>query len=273
MVLKRLLFFLLCSYFTLAEIHSLDAAEEHQQTNAPRVYVKGIVDTTLDLRVIGLADIYVEGVSNLGAFQFDLIYDSTYVHLDTLYRREFFSSTGRSAVSMPMTIDKTTTAPLHRATFGAYSFGTMLGPNGTGILVTALFSIWKDGANLQLKNVLLADISGQTLFSGAGESGNFRVRVAGQSSILLPIDFRLQQNFPNPFNHQTVIPFFLNKPGQATLKIYNLLGECIATLLDDELSAGEHRIVWHARQNVSGVYYYRLRFDQVSQLNKMMLLR
>jgi CubicO group peptidase (beta-lactamase class C family) len=70
--------------------------------------------------------------------------------------------------------------------------------------------------------------------------------------------FALRQNYPNPFNPATTIEFALPKSIFVTLKIYNLLGEEVATLIAEQRSAGIHRLNWDARGLASGVYLYRL---------------
>jgi hypothetical protein len=70
--------------------------------------------------------------------------------------------------------------------------------------------------------------------------------------------FQLLQNFPNPFNPATTVRFELDRATSATITIYNLLGEEVATLASGPYSPGVHEIVWHAERQPSGVYYCRL---------------
>ena len=75
----------------------------------------------------------------------------------------------------------------------------------------------------------------------------------------VPEEFSLQQNYPNPFNPQTVIGFSLLAVGNVSLKIYNVLGQEVATLLNNEaMDEGEHEIQFDASSLSSGVYFYRL---------------
>jgi hypothetical protein len=73
-----------------------------------------------------------------------------------------------------------------------------------------------------------------------------------------PTGYVLSQNYPNPFNPSTAIEFSIPKSGFVTLKIYNVLGEEVATLVSDRLSAGTYSFNWEASQHASGVYLYRL---------------
>ncbi|MEK7263575.1 MAG: T9SS type A sorting domain-containing protein, partial [Bacteroidota bacterium] len=74
-----------------------------------------------------------------------------------------------------------------------------------------------------------------------------------------PLQFRLDQNYPNPFNPQTTLSFGISNSSLVTLKIYNVLGQEVATLLDNELmEAGTHGLQFDASRLSSGVYFYRL---------------
>ncbi len=89
----------------------------------------------------------------------------------------------------------------------------------------------------------------------------------------LPVQFALQQNFPNPFNPSTTIEFFLPRAGFTSLKIYNSLGSVVATLVDGTLSPGTHSIQWNAAEVPTGVYYYRLQSSGFVQTRKLVLLK
>lgn len=85
--------------------------------------------------------------------------------------------------------------------------------------------------------------------------------------------FQLEQNYPNPFNPSTTIRFSLNRSEQVTLKVYDLRGKEVATLLDENLPMGEHGAVFDAGSLPSGVYVYRLTTSSFSQARKAMLLK
>ncbi len=88
-----------------------------------------------------------------------------------------------------------------------------------------------------------------------------------------PATAHLLQNYPNPFNPATTIHFVLPRRERVTLKIFNLLGREIATLVDEELSAGEHGVVFDGKQLASGVYFYRLQAGRSVEVRKMILVR
>ena len=93
-----------------------------------------------------------------------------------------------------------------------------------------------------------------------------------------PAIFSLDQNYPNPFNPNTTIRFSIPKHERVSLKIYNILGQEVATLVNDELSAGSHILTWqgtnHSNHHVAtGVYFYRLEAGSFSSVKKLLLLK
>jgi hypothetical protein len=89
----------------------------------------------------------------------------------------------------------------------------------------------------------------------------------------LPGDFALYQNHPNPFNPITEIGFYLPTASRARLEIYNIMGQKVATLVDSELSMGEHSFSFDGGSVASGVYFYRLETATGSQTRKMVLMK
>jgi hypothetical protein len=94
----------------------------------------------------------------------------------------------------------------------------------------------------------------------------------------IPTTFELQQNFPNPFNPTTTIKFGLPTKSQVSLRVYNLLGQEIATLVDQEVSAGTHTAEWDGKDKTgvdvaSGIYFYKLIADDFIETKKMMLVK
>ncbi len=89
----------------------------------------------------------------------------------------------------------------------------------------------------------------------------------------LPQDYSLDQNYPNPFNPSTTISFTIKDRSDVTLKIYDLLGREVATLIDDKLAAGKHSIEFHSKGLASGVYVYRLHTSSFVSARRMILLK
>lgn len=89
----------------------------------------------------------------------------------------------------------------------------------------------------------------------------------------IPNHFGLAQNYPNPFNPSTTIEYSLPEAGFVTLKIYNVLGEEIATLIAGDHAAGAFKATWEASGLPSGVYFYRLTAGGYVQTMKMILMK
>lgn len=95
---------------------------------------------------------------------------------------------------------------------------------------------------------------------------------------VVPIGAKLGQNFPNPFNPDTRIAFSLAAASHVRLDVFNVLGQRVAVLVDESLSAGNHEVTWdgrddHGYQVASGVYFYRLETPNASETRKMILLK
>jgi hypothetical protein len=84
--------------------------------------------------------------------------------------------------------------------------------------------------------------------------------------------FRLS-NYPNPFNPSTNISFYLPDAGNVSLKIYDLLGREAATLINDNLNAGNYSVEWNASNFASGIYFYTLKLANYSETKKMLLVK
>jgi spore coat protein A, manganese oxidase len=95
----------------------------------------------------------------------------------------------------------------------------------------------------------------------------------GEGEEVLPNEFALEQNFPNPFNPATQIRFQMPKDGHATLRIFNAGGQEVAKLVDGQLPAGSHAVSWDASRFATGVYFYRLEAGSFSAVKKMLFLK
>jgi lysophospholipase L1-like esterase len=111
-----------------------------------------------------------------------------------------------------------------------------------------------------------------------GSDGATQIYGPVKAEASLPETFKVYQNFPNPFNPDTKIRFQLPRSTHTRIIIYNVQGQQVRTLVDDQLSPGYHEIRWDAlneneKRVASGVYYYRIEADQFSTLKKMVLLK
>ena len=89
----------------------------------------------------------------------------------------------------------------------------------------------------------------------------------------LPADFELQQNYPNPFNPSTVIRYKLPINSLVTIKVYDVLGREVQTLVNQHQNAGDHSVTLNARNLSSGEYFYRLQAGTYHDTKKLLLLK
>lgn len=123
-------------------------------------------------------------------------------------------------------------------------------------------------------------IAGSTSSYGAGNNDVYVIRllsdetgVKGYKADLIPGDFELHPNYPNPFNASTTISFELAKPAQVNLSVYDLLGREIAILVDGHLDSGSYERIFYAPDLSSGIYLYRLRVGNGMKTHRMVLLK
>ena len=88
-----------------------------------------------------------------------------------------------------------------------------------------------------------------------------------------PIEFSLQQNYPNPFNPSTTIKYSIPEKSYVTLKIYDILGAEIKTLINEGKRAGIYELNWNAINLPSGVYFYQLKAGSYIGTKKMILMK
>jgi hypothetical protein len=119
-------------------------------------------------------------------------------------------------------------------------------------------------------NFNLTDIPTITIYNLFGDPNPVSV---DRIDNLLRTDFQLEQNYPNPFNPSTKIRYSIPENSFVTLKVFNLLGEEIETLLNIEQSAGVYEATFDASKLSSGIYFYTLKTENASFTKKMILVR
>ncbi|MBI4546389.1 MAG: T9SS type A sorting domain-containing protein [Ignavibacteriae bacterium] len=122
-----------------------------------------------------------------------------------------------------------------------------------------------------------------TMYFGASYPSYIEVPMIGSpmsaeiTSPTVPLTTTLFQNYPNPFNPVTVIRYSLMVNSRVSLKVYNVLGQEVATLVNEKLAAGSYSVEWDASGQSSGVYFYRLTVanntETHSEVRRMLLLR
>ena len=131
---------------------------------------------------------------------------------------------------------------------------------------------WTDLTNTELK--VLVDIGNDGTIDDTLSLIN---QVTGigeeQGSLLSPNSYNLAQNYPNPFNPTTIINFSIPKTSLVTIKVYDVLGNEVATLVNEEKVQGVYSVTFDASRLASGVYYYQLHAGEYVQTKKMILIK
>ncbi|MBD3385985.1 DUF4623 domain-containing protein [candidate division KSB1 bacterium] len=133
------------------------------------------------------------------------------------------------------------------------------------------------GNGVSFSHYFYADSFGRGIFPT--DTDRVQIRTASTSAVkATPVQViqscRLWQNYPNPFNPRTTIRFDMAKPGHAKLRIYDVTGRLVETLVDQKKKAGSHKLTFNAEHLSSGVYFYKLIVDRREvSVDKMILMK
>ena len=219
--------------------------------------------------------VMVENAVDLGAFQFDLVSSSDRVRIADIQLGEFLGSSGNTVSVVGPARDESG----RRIVFGAFSFGRNSGPHGSGLLARIeLDGEVKNSIPIELKNLQVVDTKGKVLKVSAivNECSDWR------GCQTTPRGFALRQNYPNPFNPTTSISFEL--PGdredriKVNLRVYNVRGQVVRTLIDEEKSPGVYTVHWDGRNEFgervsAGLYLYTIIAGDFKATRKMVILK
>ena len=156
-----------------------------------------------------------------------------------------------------------------------------IGGNDDGVYVsTNKGSNWKS-VNEGLSDTRITSLAdfGPWLFAGSQSSGMWKRYTSEMlvhvqhAKLYPPRGYRLDQNYPNPFNPTTVIHFALTATTTVRIKVFDLFGRDIETLVDERLEAGDHSVSFDGRRCSSGTYFYSLSANGYSVVRKMMLVK
>ena len=129
------------------------------------------------------------------------------------------------------------------------------------------FHVWRSSTNTEYANAIVTYVQGDSIYRMNGVSilaslsggilQRYSTNVIESSIRTMPMHFALNQNYPNPFNTNTVVEYDIPSASKVSVEIYNVLGERVAELVNGELDAGYHSVVWNAAA-ASGVYFCRM---------------
>jgi hypothetical protein len=104
-------------------------------------------------------------------------------------------------------------------------------------------------------------------------NGDVEMFVTTSVATTVPNKYALSQNYPNPFNPTTTINYELQKAGSVSLKVYDMLGREVVTLVNEDKTAGYYSVAFDASRLSSGIYFYRLITGSFTEIKKMVLLK
>lgn len=114
---------------------------------------------------------------------------------------------------------------------------------------------------------------GASLYSEAGYFISPNFTLVKQPDYTMPRKYSLSQNYPNPFNPSTIISYSVPKSSMVSIKVYDVLGREIETLVNEQKSPGNYKITFNAGKLASGIYFYQLRSSDYDSIKKMLLLK
>lgn len=232
-----------------------------------------------------VVDIYVYNDENLGGITIPLVYPDTNSTLDVRCDSIVFAGT-RSASATLVSDTASIQNNKHRLVVYAVWFVGDLAP-GSGSVAKIYFSTgstWDSTLSVAVDSqfypptseLAFVDPTGSVTFIPVFHKGALDVKEVNTPT--KPTVFSLAQNYPNPFNPKTMIRFALPKDSWVKLEVYNILGQKVKTLVDEKLAAGVKEVEWDGKDSkglevASGIYFYRIKADDFSDVKKMVMLK
>lgn len=125
----------------------------------------------------------------------------------------------------------------------------------------------------EMKDFVQATGSYQYRLKMVDNDGKFDYSKEINMNVATPLKYELMQNYPNPFNPITTIKYAIPEAGKVTLKIFSLLGEQVAELINEEKPAGFHQVEFDASKLSSGVYFYKIESNTFTQMKKLSVIK
>ena len=136
---------------------------------------------------------------------------------------------------------------------------------------------WSDDASKLKTKIFVFENNKNIEITNTGnyktETDGIAVRGNNEITTSLPTEFSLSQNYPNPFNPSTVINYELPSSNFVTLKIYDLVGKEVATLMNEKLDAGRYTATFNGSNLASGMYFYKISAGNFTFVKKMVLIK
>ncbi|MCP5061125.1 MAG: T9SS type A sorting domain-containing protein [Ignavibacteriae bacterium] len=130
-----------------------------------------------------------------------------------------------------------------------------------------------EGSSLSKTTEISSEFNDQLFLADYKTGEEVAVTDVKQNNNSIPHEYLLEQNYPNPFNPSTKIRYSIPSFEFVTLKIYNILGSEVATLVNQKQTSGSYEVSFNATDLTSGIYFYQISTSNFTQVNKMMLLK
>ena len=154
------------------------------------------------------------------------------------------------------------------------------GTGSSGVyLSTDVGGSWSQiNTGLSNMSILSLATNATTLYAGAQVGGVWtrplsKVVGVSEQRVAVPSGFALEQNYPNPFNPSTTIRYHIGAEGRVSLKVFNVLGGELETIVGEAKAAGDYSVTWDASNYPSGLYFYRLSSQGHSEVKSMLLIK
>ncbi|HVP35561.1 MAG TPA: T9SS type A sorting domain-containing protein, partial [Terriglobales bacterium] len=222
---------------------------------------------------------------HLGTFVIPLVFPDTASTLDV--KCDSVSFVGTRAASATLVTDASSIEnSKHRLVVYAIWFIGDLAP-GSGTVAKIYFttgSTWNSSLSVPVDSQFYPPASEMVFVNTTGDSSWIPIFYKGALDVkeintpTKPTVFSLAQNYPNPFNPKTMIRFALPKDSWVKLEVYNILGQKVKTLVDEKLEAGVKEVEWDGKDSkglevASGIYFYKIKANDFSDVKKMVMLK
>jgi len=238
-------------------------------------------------------DIYAFNDEHLGAFTIGIVFPDTVSNMDISLDSVSFvgtraaSATAKNDRNDPASWkeDSTNVVNKNRLMVWAVWFSGDMAP-GSGLIAKVYFRTgpaWDSTRSVPVDSSFIPPVNE---FGFAPVTGNEFKPVFWKGALEVkeintpakPTVFSLAQNYPNPFNPKTMIRFALPKDSWVKLEVYNILGQKVKTLVDEKLTAGVKQVEWDGKDGkglevASGIYFYKIKADNFSDVKKMVMLK
>lgn len=200
--------------------------------------------------------------SNLDYFFQEWIYGENYPHYDVVWSKHNVSG---NLYNVTLQVNQSTNS---NPTFFTMPIQIRIASDAGDTLVTVFNNQQSQTFNIQLNGMPT---------SLSFDPNNYILKAlsitTGVKNVGSPFTYQLDQNYPNPFNPATKIKYEIANPGNVTIKVYDVLGNEVETLINKFQQAGDHTITFDGSKLTSGIYFYSLISGDYHQVRKMILLK